>query len=44
MKRLLCLLMIALCCAIGCAPSDTGEPSENTSQVVTPADNVLANV
>ena len=47
MKRLFCLLTIAACFAIGCAPSDTGstEPSDNTSQIVTPVDtDVVANV
>ena len=44
MKKLLSLLLVGLACLVGCAPSDTGSaaPSDNTSQIEVPAQQVNA--
>ncbi len=48
MKKLLCLLAVAFCCFLGCAPAETGDPApsdNSTSQVGAPAEmDVLARV
>lgn len=39
MKKLICLAVVGLCCVIGCAPAETGDPgpSDDTTQIIVPA-------